>query len=125
MKLYYSIHEVAAMLGPGVNESTLRYWEKEFEQLAPRKAGRGVRQYTQKDIDLLKLIYHLVKEKGMTLKGAKSRLAVNKEKTDKNFEVVSRLKQIRQELMDMKQALDGFTYTQVEELRIKNYFPNS
>ena len=109
MKLYYSIHEVAAMLGPGVNESTLRYWEKEFEQLAPRKAGRGVRQYTQKDIDLLKLIYHLVKEKGMTLKGAKSRLAVNKEKTDKNFEVVSRLKQIRQELMDMKQALDAFT----------------
>ena len=125
MKLYYSIHEVAAMLGPGVNESTLRYWEKEFEQLAPRKAGRGVRQYTQKDIDLLKLIYHLVKEKGMTLKGAKSRLAVNKEKTDKNFEVVSRLKQIRQELMDMKQALDAFTYTQMEELRIKNYFPNS
>ena len=125
MKIYYSIHEVAAMLGPGVNESTLRYWEKEFEQIAPRKAGRGVRQYTQKDIDLLKLIYHLVKEKGMTLKGAKSRLAVNKEKTDKNFEVVSRLKQIRQELMDMKQALDAFTYTQMEELRIKNYFPNS
>ena len=121
MKLYYSIHEVAAMLGPGVNESTLRYWEKEFEQLAPRKAGRGVRQYTQKDIDLLKLIYHLVKEKGMTLKGAKSRLAVNKEKTDKNFEVVSRLKQIRQELMDMKQALDGFTYTQMEELRIESW----
>ena len=79
-----------------------------------------MRQYTQKDIDLLKLIYHLVKEKGMTLKGAKSRLAVNKEKTDKNFEVVSRLKQIRQELMDMKQALDGFTYTQMEELRIES-----
>ena len=105
----------------GVNESTLRYWEKEFEQLAPRKAGRGVRQYTQKDIDLLKLIYHLVKEKGMTLKGAKSRLAVNKEKTDKNFEVVSRLKLIRQELMDMKQALDAFTYTQVEDLKITSH----
>ena len=121
MKLYYSIHEVADMLGPGVNESTLRYWEKEFEQLAPRKAGRGVRQYTQKDIDLLKLIYHLVKEKGMTLKGAKSRLAVNKEKTDKNFEVIERLKQIRQELMDMKQALDAFKYTQVDELKITSH----
>ena len=79
-----------------------------------------VRQYTQKAIDFLSLIYHLVKEKGMTLKGAKSRLAVNKEKTDKNFEVVSRLKQIRQELMDMKQALDAFTYTQMEELRIES-----
>ena len=119
LKLYYSISEVARMFD--VNESLLRYWEKEFEQLAPRKAGRGVRQYTQKDIDLLKLIYHLVKEKGMTLKGAKSRLAVNKEKTDKNFEVVSRLKQIRQELMDMKQALDAFTYTQVEDLKITSH----
>lgn len=120
MKLYYNIHEVAAMLGPDINESALRYWEKEFVQLAPRKVGRGVRQYTQKDIDLLKLIYHLVKEKGLTLKAAKSRLAVNKKNTDKNFEVVSRLKQIRNELMDMKQALDAFKYEQVDDLKIKS-----
>lgn len=117
MKLYYSIHEVAAMLGPGVNESMLRYWEKEFDELKPKKAGRGVRQYRQQDIDLLKLIYHLVKEKGMTLQGARQRLAVNREATDKNFEVVSRLKAIRQELMDMKHALDGFKYEQVEALK--------
>lgn len=116
MKLYYSIHEVAEMLGPGVNGSMLRYWEKEFEELKPKKAGRGVRQYREQDIELLKLIYHLVKEKGMTLQGARQRLAVNREKTDKNFEVVQRLKKIRQELMEMKQALDGFKYEQVETL---------
>lgn len=116
MKLYYSIHEVAEMLGPGVNESMLRYWEKEFEELKPKKAGRGVRQYREQDIELLKLIYHLVKEKGMTLQGARQRLAVNRAKTDKNFEVVQRLKKIRQELMEMKQALDGFKYEQVETL---------
>jgi len=115
LKLYYSISEVAEMFQ--VNESTLRFWEKEFPDLTPKKAGRGIRQYQQKDIDLLKLIHHLVKEEGMTIPGARQRLKVNKDNTDKKVEVIERLKQIRNELAGMRDALDSFTYEQVEELK--------
>ena len=77
LKLYYSISEVAAMFD--VNESLLRFWEKEFPQLNPKKGGRGIRQYRKEDIETVKLIYHLVKERGMTLPGARQRMKDNKE----------------------------------------------
>lgn len=115
LKLYYSIKEVADMFG--VNESLLRFWEKEFPQLSPKKAGRGVRQYRKEDIETLKLIYYLVKERGMTLPGARQRMKANKETTLRNFEIVERLKAIREELENMKQALDAFTYEEVEALK--------
>lgn len=115
LKLYYSISEVAEMFG--VNESLLRFWEKEFPQLTPKKGGRGVRQYRKEDIETLKLIYHLVKERGMTLPGARQRMKDNKEATLRNFEIVDRLKSIREELLGMKNALDAFTYDQVEALK--------
>lgn len=115
LKLYYSISEVAEMFG--VNESLLRFWEKEFPQLRPKKAGRGVRQYRAEDIETLKLIYHLVKERGMTLPGARQRMKDNKETTSRNFEVVERLKAIREELVTMRDALDSFTYGQVDALQ--------
>lgn len=99
-----------------VNESLLRFWEKEFPQISPRKAGRGIRQYRKEDIETLKLIYHLVKERGMTLSGAKQRLTVHKEATERNFEVLERLKRVRDELSAMKKELDGFTYEQVDNL---------
>lgn len=114
LKLYYSIGEVAKMFD--VNESLLRFWEKEFPQISPRKAGRGIRQYRKEDIETLKLIYHLVKERGMTLSGAKQRLTVHKEATERNFEVLERLKRVRDELSAMKKELDGFTYEQVDNL---------
>ena len=79
LKLYYSISEVAAMFD--VNESLLRFWEKEFPQLNPKKGGRGIRQYRKEDIETVKLIYHLVKERGMTLPGARQRMKDNKEAT--------------------------------------------
>ena len=104
LKLYYSIGEVAQMLN--VNESLLRHWEKEFPQINPKKAGRGIRQYREEDVKAVKLIYHLVKEKGMTLAGARQRLADNKEGTTRNFEVVSRLKEIREELLAIRRELD-------------------
>ena len=104
LKLYYSISEVAQMFD--VNESLLRFWEKEFPQLSPKKGSRGVRQYRKEDIETVKLIYHLVKERGMTLPGARQRMKDNKETTLRNFEIVDRLK-----------ALDGFTYEQVDELK--------
>ena len=115
LKLYYSIGEVAEMFD--VNESLLRFWEKEFPQLNPKKGGRGVRQYRKEDIETVKLIYHLVKERGMTLPGARQRMKDNKEATLRNFEIVERLKSVREELLGMKSALDAFTYDQVEALK--------
>ena len=115
LKLYYSISEVATMFG--VNESMLRFWEMDFPQLNPKKAGRGVRQYRKEDVETVKLIYHLVKERGMTLPGARQRMKDNKENTLRNFEIVDRLKAIREELVGMKLALDAFTYDDVENLK--------
>lgn len=115
LKLYYSISEVAEMLG--VNESLLRYWEKEFPQLSPKKAGRGVRQYRKEDVETAKLIYHLVKERGMTLPGARQRMKDNKENTLLNYEIVERLKNIREELLAMRDALDAFTYDDLDALK--------
>lgn len=105
LKLYYSISEVAEMFD--VNPSLLRFWEKEFPQIAPKTISRGVRQYTKADLEIIGLIYHLVKEKGMTLPGARQKLKDNKEATVRNFEIVNRLKEIREELVAMKNALDG------------------
>ena len=107
LKLYYSIGEVAKMFQ--VNESLLRYWEKEFPIISPRKAGGNIRQYRQEDIDNIRLIYHLVKEKGLTLQGAKQRLKVNKGKVGQTSEVVDRLKQIREERITLRKSLDYLT----------------
>ena len=107
LKLYYSISEVARMFN--VNESLLRYWEKEFPIISPKKAGGNIRQYRKEDIENIRLVYHLVKEKGMTLQGAKLRLKANKEKTVQTAEVVDRLKQIREELVKLRKSLDYLT----------------
>lgn len=103
-KLYYSIAEVAEMFD--VNQSLLRFWEKEFPQIAPKTNARGVRQYRQEDVDTIALIYHLVKERGMTLPGARQRLKDNKDITIRNFEIVNRLKGIKEELLSIKKELD-------------------
>ena len=115
LKIYYSIGEVAQMFG--ITESTLRFWEKEFPQLTPKKAGRNVRQYRKEDIETVKLIHHLVKARGMTLPGARQRMKDNREDTLRRFELVERLKAIREELMNMKLALDTFTYEDVDKLK--------
>ncbi len=115
LKLYYSISEVAQMLG--VSETLLRFWEGKFPQLKPKRGGRSVRQYSKEDIETLKLIYHLVKERGMTLAGARQRLKNNKESTVQNFELVTRLKNVRKELVAMRDALDAFTYEDLDKLK--------
>lgn len=81
------------------------------------EGGRGIRQYRKEDIETVKLIYHLVKERGMTLPGARQRMKDNKEATIRNFEIVDRLRAIREELVGMKLALDEFTYEDVESLK--------
>ena len=107
LKMYYSIGEVAKMFQ--VNESLLRYWEKEFPIISPRKVGGNVRQYREEDIENIRLIYHLVKEKGMTLQGARQRLKTSKNQDIQTSEVVDRLKAIREELVSLRAALDYLT----------------
>lgn len=104
-KLYYSIGEVAAMFN--LNESTLRFWEKEFTIIRPRKTGKGTRYYKQEDIEAVRLIHYLVKERGMTLAGARQKLKDNKETTIRQEDIVNRLKQIKTELLSIRDALDA------------------
>ncbi len=102
-KLYYSIGEVAEMFD--VNTSLIRYWEKEFEIIQPKKNKKGNRYFTPEDIDNIKLIYHLVKEKGMTLRGAQQKLKDNKEETINTFEILQRLENIKTTLLEIKNEL--------------------
>ena len=96
-KMFYSMGEVSEMFD--VNPSLIRFWEQKFDILKPDKNKKGNRLFTPKDVENLKLIYHLVKEKGMTLKGAQMKLRENKAETETNFEVVKRLKAIKEELL--------------------------
>jgi len=104
-KLFYSIGEVAALFN--VNESLLRFWEKEFDSIKPKKNSKGTRSYTKEDIEDIRLIYHLVKEKGMTLVGAKKRIKEEKRTVTAQVEVVDRLKKIKEELLIMKSELEN------------------
>lgn len=102
-KLYYSIGEVADMFN--VNTSLIRFWEKEFDTIKPKKNKKGNRFFTQQDINNIRLIHHLVKEKGLTLSGARKKLKENREDTTNNFEVVKALNEIKAMLLDIKDAL--------------------
>lgn len=102
-KLYYSIGEVADMFQ--VNTSLIRFWEKEFEIIKPKKNKKGNRFFTKKDIDNFHLIFHLVKGRGMTLKGAKKKLKENKDDVDQNFEVIKSLENIKQMLIEIRDEL--------------------
>lgn len=105
LKLYYSIKEVAGMIG--VNESLLRYWEKEFPHLRPKTvSSTGVRQYTEKDIDQVKRIYNLVKERGFKLSAARKYLNENRGGVDRSSEVLQTLMSLRDQLKDLKKHLD-------------------
>lgn len=106
LKLYYSIKEVAEMFD--LNESTLRFWETEFPYLRPKTAGASkVRQYTQKDIDLVKLIYNLVKVRGFKLAAAKRIINQNRDGADKTADMLVRLMAVRDDLQSLKRQLDG------------------
>jgi len=102
-KVFYSIGEVARMFN--VNTSLIRYWEKEFDIIRPKKNKKGNRLFTPKDIENFHLIFHLVKERGMTLKGAKKKLRENREDTEYNFEIIRILKQIREMLLEIRDQM--------------------
>jgi len=102
-KLYYSISEVADMFN--VNQSLIRYWEKQFKEIAPKKDKKGVRKFTSEDIEKIALIYYLVKERKLTLEGTRKKLKENKEDVIENYEIVKRLKEVKQQLLDIKKFL--------------------
>jgi len=102
-KLFYSIGETAKMFN--VNVSLIRFWEKKFDILKPKKNKKGNRLFTKKDIANLQIIYHLVKERGFTLEGAKTKLKENKNDTIENIEIVNRLKEIKDFLVKLKDDL--------------------
>lgn len=102
-KLFYPIGEVAQMFD--VSVSSIRYWEKKFDILKPKKNKKGNRMFTKKDVENLRIIYHLTKERGFTLEGAKKKLRENKTDTIDNIEIISHLKNIRKFLVDFREEL--------------------
>ena len=102
-KLFYPIGEVAQMFD--VSVSSIRYWEKAFDILKPKKNKKGNRMFTKKDVENLRIIYHLTKERGFTLEGAKRKLRENKTDTIDNIEIISHLKNIRKFLVDFREEL--------------------
>jgi len=103
-KKYFSIGEVAKMLN--VAASQIRFWEGEFDIINPRKNRNGKRQFTKEDIEKVKLVYHLVKEKGYTLQGAKDKLKSGTQATKDKMEMIDTLKEVRSFLIDLKEKMD-------------------
>jgi DNA-binding transcriptional MerR regulator len=102
-KLYYSIGEVARMLD--VQTSAVRYWEKEFDILKPKKNRKGNRMFTPEDLRNIKIIHHLLKEKGMTIAGAKKKMSENPESISQTMEVVDSLRKIRDMLTGLRDSM--------------------
>ena len=103
-RLYYSIQEVADHLA--VNVSLLRFWEKEFENINPKKTAGGTRQFTREDIQQVEVVYHLVKDKGLTLEGARQSLKTKKDDETKRVEVLAKLTDIKNELLELEEEFD-------------------
>jgi len=103
VKLYYTIGEVAAMFK--VNASLIRFWEKEFDVLQPKKNKKGNRLFTATDVENLRIIFHLVKERGFTLQGAKSKLKENKSDVVDTAEIYDALVKVRGFLTELKENL--------------------
>ena len=102
-KRYYSIGEVAKAFK--VNTSLIRFWEKEFDAIKPKKNAKGNRKFTPEDIKNLKFIYHLVKERGFTLEGAKTHLKEEKKQALSKFEIITKLEAIKTQLIKIKTQL--------------------
>ena len=102
-KLFYSIGEVASMFN--VNTSLIRFWEKEFDIIKPKKNKKGNRLFTKEDIQNFEIIHHLVKEKGMTLKGAQKKMQQNKNDTVHNYDIIKTLNNIREMLIEIRDEI--------------------
>lgn len=103
-KKFYKIGDVAKILE--LPESTLRYWESQFTIIKPRRNAKNIRFYTPNDIETIRKIYYLVKEKGFKLDAAQAQIRANRDGVDKRFEVVNRLKEVRANLKELQKALE-------------------
>lgn len=103
-RLFYSIKEVADHFA--VNVSLIRFWEKEFENINPKKTAGGTRQFTREDIQQVEVVYHLVKEKGMTLEGARQSLKIKKDEETRRVEVLGRLTELKKDLIALEEEFD-------------------
>lgn len=103
-KLYYSISEVAKILN--INESTLRFWEKDFPFISPKKSEKGTRRYTKKEIKNIQLVNHLLKERKLTIEGAQKLLKTDKEGIEKKHEIVLKLQEIKNNIQQLRKAFD-------------------
>ncbi|WP_291274435.1 MerR family transcriptional regulator [Flavobacterium sp.] len=102
-KRYYSIGELAKAFD--VNASLIRFWDKEFDEINPKKNAKGDRMFRPDDVKTLQLIYHLVKERGFTLEGAKVHLKENKKKSLDKFEIIAKLEGVKMQLLNLKKEL--------------------
>ncbi len=102
-KLYYSMGEVTTLLN--LAPSLLRFWEKEFDVLTPKKNKKGNRLYTKADIETIRLIYFLTKEKGFTLQGAKEKIKSERVPAEKNMIILESLNKVRQFLVEIREEL--------------------
>jgi DNA-binding transcriptional MerR regulator len=102
-KLYYSIGEVAEMFT--VAPSLIRFWESEFDLIKPKKNRKGNRQFTKEDIDNVRTIYHLVKEKGFTLQGAKEMLRNDSQAVKDKMEMLDSLRSVRKFLVGLREKI--------------------
>lgn len=102
-KKYYSISEVAAHLN--VNKSLLRYWEKEFNEIKPMIKSSGIRKYTSENIEIISVIYSLLKKDGLTIQGAKKRLKSKDVSKEENLSILKKLNKIKEELKTLKNNL--------------------
>lgn len=102
-KRYYTIGEVAQAFN--VNTSKIRFWEKEFDILSPKKNAKGTRKYSAEDVKIFHLIYNLVEEKGYTLEGARTKLKENNKTILSNFEIIQKLQNIKNILLQIKNEL--------------------
>ena len=103
LKKYYGIAEVAEQFN--VAESLLRFWEKEFSNIKPKKSGRGVRMYTKEDIEEVRLVYNLLKVRGMKIAAAKQVLSKNRKAASETSEIIGRLQSIKAELQEISREL--------------------
>lgn len=115
-RLFYSIQEVADHFA--VNVSLLRFWEKEFDTINPKKTKGGTRQYTKEDVQEIEIVYRLVREKGLTLDGARQHLKTNKPEEDRRMEVLERLNRVKKELLSLEEEFNKLhqhqKYTHIE-----------
>jgi DNA-binding transcriptional MerR regulator len=102
-KRYYRIGEIAKAFN--VNPSLLRFWEKEFKEIQPRKKEGGARKYTPDDVNTIQKIYYLLKEKGLTIEGAKKQLKLKDLTEDRNLELIQKLEQLKSDLVQLRENL--------------------